>query len=457
MTARPLRRAGGAARPAPPIRLLHLGLGNFFRAHQAWYTDLSPDAGEWGYAAFTGRSAELADVLTGQDGLYTLVTRAVEGDRYRIVGSLARAHPAGDHRSWLAYWRSADLAAVTVTVTEAGYLRDPGGGMGEASGALRSDLEALTSGAPAGVATAPGRLVAGLASRRAAGAGPVALVSCDNLPANGRIMREVVGDMADRVDPSLREWIDSSVSFVTTVVDRITPHPGADEPQRVARGTGWEDRCPVVTEPYSEWVISGAFPGGRPRWEDAGAVFTDHPGPYEQRKLWLLNGAHSLLAYAGSIRAHTTVPEAVADPVCREWVEDWWGVAAPHIPLPDPVLAAYRTDLLRRFANVRMADRLARIAEDGSQKLPVRILPVLREERAAGRLPLAATRVLAAWMCHLRGRGAPVRDARSDEVVPRARGPLVDAVRRVLLWLDPATGSDDEVVAAVAAQAEALA
>jgi fructuronate reductase len=161
----------------------------------------------------------------------------------------------------------------------------------------------------------------------------------------------------------------------------------------------------VVTGPFHEWVLSGAMPGGRPRWEDAGTTFADDVTPYEHRKVWLLNGAHSLLAYAGSVRGHATVAEAVRDETCRSWLGQWWTVASGHLARPAEDLARYRAALLDRFANVRMRDRLDRIAADGSQKLSIRILPVLRAERAAGRMPDGATRVLAAWVCHLRGLG----------------------------------------------------
>jgi fructuronate reductase len=204
-------------------------------------------------------------------------------------------------------------------------------------------------------------------------------------------------------------------------------------------------------------VLSGTFPAGRPRWEDAGALVTDEAAPYENRKLWLLNGAHSLLAYAGSIRGHATVAQAAADQTCRAWLEEWWDTASAHLDQPPADICSYRAALLERFGNLRIADRLDRIAADGSQKLPIRILPVLRAERAAGRLPAAATRVLAAWVCHLRGLGAPVSDARADEVVPLAAGPIVAAVPRVLGWLDQELGADADVVAVVIDQSERLA
>ena len=440
------------------MRLAHLGLGNFFRAHQAWYTDRAPDAGGWGYAAFTGRSAGPADVLRRQDGLYTVVTRSSADDGFDVVSSLSAVHPAADHGAWLSMLASPLVSAVTITVTEAGYLRRPGGGLDADRPDVRADVDALRTDPLAPVSTVPGRLVAGFLARRWSGSGPIAVIPCDNLPANGAAVDEVVRNLAAMVDPGLEGWIDAHVAVVSTVVDRITPRPGADDIALVARSTGWDDQSPVVTEPFSEWVLSGSFPSGRPAWEDAGARFVDDPVPFEDRKLWLLNGAHSLLAYAGSILGHETVPAAASDPLLRGWVEEWWDVAAGHLALPAADIAAYRQALGERFSNTRLADRLARIAEDGSQKLPVRVLPVLRAERGAGRLPLAATRILAAWICHLRGQGAPVRDARAAEVQPLATAavPLAEAVRRVLEWLGTDLAGDVEIAAAVTEQCGSL-
>ncbi|NMR21271.1 mannitol dehydrogenase family protein [Cellulomonas fimi] len=438
--------------PAPTVRHVHLGLGNFFRAHQAWYTEHAPDGQEWGIAAFTGRSPQLSDDMAAQDGLFTLVTRAADGDRFEVVGSVAKAHAASDHAAWLAYFADPQVAVVTTTVTEAGYLRAPGGGGVDAERPeVRSDLDTLRSDPTARVLTAPARIVAGLAARRAADAGPLTIVPCDNLPDNGPVVAGVLRDTAERWDPDLARWMDANVAYVTTMVDRITPEPTAADLATVESETGVADRAPVVTEPFSEWVLSGEFTAGRPRWEDAGATFTDDVGPFEQRKLWLLNGAHSTLAYAGSIRGHETVADAMQDATCRAWLQEWWDAASGHLALPADDVAAYRDALTERFANPRMRHLLGQIAADGSQKLPIRVVPVLLRERAAGRLPLGATRPLAAWVCHLRGSGAPVTDARADEVVPLAAGPLPEAVRRVLGVLDPAL-ADDEVVAAVVDQ-----
>lgn len=454
---RRLCRRGGDGRPAAPVGLVHLGLGNFFRAHQAWYTEHSGDADDWGYAAFAGRAAALAGRLHAQDDLYTLLQRGPQRDTAEIIASVSAVHPGADHAGWLACIVSPRVAAITITVTEAGYCRAPSGGLDVSRPDVAADLARLREDISAPVATAPARLVAGLAARRAAGAGPLALVPCDNVAGNGALAGRVVTDLAGLVDPGLVEWIGQSLAVVTTVVDRITPRAGSTEVEAAARATGRSDEAPVVTEPFSEWILAGEFPAGRPRWEDAGAIFTDDVTGYEHRKLWLLNGAHSLLAYAGSVLGHRSVAEAIGDDRCRGWVEQWWVTAGRHLDLPADEIARYQDALVERFANARMRDELARIAEDGSQKLPIRVLPVLRAERVGRRLPTAATRIVAAWLCHLRGLGGTVHDVRADELVPLAAGPLDDAARKVLGSLDPDLGADTAVVAAVAEQCHELA
>jgi fructuronate reductase len=450
-----LTRSPGA-QPAAPVRHVHLGLGSFFRAHQAWYTQHAPDAGDWGIAAFTGRSAGLAEALSRQHGLYTLDTRSASGDRFEVIGSLSAACPAADHISWLAYLASPEVSVITLTVTEAGYQRDGSGGLDSASPAVAADLAALRADQAAPARTVPGRLIAGLAARRRADAGPLTIVPCDNLPDNGDVASRVLTGFAALLDPSLPGWLDESVRYVTTVVDRITPQVTAEDRELVQAGSGLADEAPVVTEPFSEWVLSGPFAAGRPAWQEAGAVFTTRIAPFEQRKLWLLNGGHSLLAYAASVRGHRTVAEAVRDETCLGWLTQWWDEAAPHLDLPAAAITAYRAALTERFSNPRIRHLLAQIAADGSQKLPVRVLPVLRSERAAGRLPAATIRILAAWICHLRGLGAPVNDPRAAELTALAAGPLPEATRAVLGALDSALAADGSLVAAVGQAAREL-
>ncbi|MBB2924375.1 mannitol dehydrogenase family protein [Cellulomonas cellasea] len=455
-TAPVLSRAGGHGRPAAPVRIVHLGLGNFFRAHQAWYTDHAPDADAWGIAAFTGRSAAAAEALAPQDGLYTLVTRAADGDSFEVVSSVSAVHAATDHEAWLGYWAAPETAVVTLTVTEAGYLRADDGGLDVTRDDVRADVSALGGDPRAVVATTPGRIVAGYLARRAAGAGPIAVLPCDNLPENGPALQRVVDDLIDAVDPSLAAWAEENVAFGTTMVDRITPATTDENRDAVRAALGVEDASPVPTEPFSEWVVAGRFPNGRPAWEAAGVTLVDDVLPFEQRKLWLLNGAHSLLAYAGSARGHETVADAVADPVLRRWVEDWWDEAARHLTLPAEDVADYRHALVERFTNPRIRHVLAQIAGDGSQKIGVRIVPTLRAELAAGRVPTGAARAVAAWTCHLRGLGAPVKDARADHVRALGQGSLAESVDAVLGFLGADLAGDDGLRAAVLAAAEEL-
>lgn len=415
------------SRPAPPVRVVHLGLGNFFRAHQAVYTDQAVDAQEWGIAAFAGRSSDLARRLSAQDGLYSLVVRRPDADEFSPITSVAEAYAGDDEASWLRCLADPALAVVTLTITEFGY-RDE---------------------------RAARRLVAGLAERRRVDGGPLAVMSCDNLIGNGAITARMVLDRAERTDAGLAEWIRAQVTFPSTMVDRITPQPPADLSALVEAVTGARDECPVVTEPFSEWVIAGDFPAGRPDWASAGAVFAADVEPHELRKLRLLNGAHSLLAYLGLARGHTTVAEAIADDECRQWVERWWDEAGRTLPTPESELREYRARLLERWSNPRIAHQLTQIAADGSQKLPVRVLPVLRQYRARNELPPAAVTIIAEWIGYLRQRRTDALDAALDQVLPLVDGPTPRVARAIIARLgdgDPALVDDHELVAALAAQ-----
>ena len=452
-----LSRSSGLGRPAAPVRIAHLGVGNFFRAHQAWYTDQAPDAADWGIAAFTGRSTAMADALAPQDGLYTLITRGQDFDTFEVISSLTAVHAAADHEAWLGYLSSPELAIVTMTVTEAGYLRGADGGLDREHPGVVADIAALGADASAPVATTPGKLVAGLLARRAAGAGPLAIVSCDNLSHNGDVVARVVRELGDAVDPTLAAWVDANVAFATTMVDRITPATTNEHRAAVLEALGVEDAAPVPTEPFSEWVIQGEFPAGRPAWDAAGARIVDDVTPFERRKLALLNGSHSLMAYAATILGHETVADAIGDPRVQGWVEQWWDEACAHIPLPSDELDAYRAALLDRYRNPNIRHGLAQIAADGSLKIPVRAVPILAAELAAGRTPVGSARVVAAWVLHLRGLGAPVKDVRADDVVALGEGSLPEAVEKVLAFLDADLASDDRARQAVLAQATDLA
>ena len=433
---------------APPVRMVHLGVGNFHRAHQAWYTANAPDAADWGIAGFTVRRPDMAEQLAPQDCLYTLITRGASGDDFGVIGSLAAVHPGTDHAAYLDYLRRSQVAVITITVTEVGYLAGPDGHhLDRTKETVQADIAALREDPVAAVTTIPGKLVAGLLARRSSDSGPITVLPCDNLPESGPLAAAVVGDLAADVDHSLSGWIDENVNFATSMVDRITPATSPDDRLLVARTQGYEDASPVPTEPFSEWVISGSFPAGRPAWHESGARIVEDVTPYEQRKLWLLNGSHSLLAYAGSIRGHSTIDEAIADPECRSWVEEFWTEAGRNLILGTEAAEAYTSALIERFSNPRVRHQLSQIAPDGSRKLPIRILPTLRAERDAGRMPIGCATVIAAWILHLRGHGAPIKDPAADAARDAAAaGDITSAVRGVLGTWDPQLPADTDLV-----------
>ncbi|WP_104062385.1 mannitol dehydrogenase family protein [Arthrobacter sp. 4R501] len=366
----------------PPVRIVHLGLGAFHRSHQAWYTQHAGDSADWGIAAFTGRRPDAARVLEAQDSLFTLVERSSSEDTFEVVGSIVEAADGADIGRLAELVAAPSTSVITLTITEAAYAAD----------------SSTRRPAPT---TPLSRLVTGLAARKDAGAGPLAVVSCDNVADNGNVARHAVLALARGLNTELADWIDVNVSFVSTSVDRITPRTTTEDIELVAEACGYRDSAPVITEPFHNWILCGDFPAGRPRWEDAGAVFVDDIGPYENRKLWLLNGAHSLLAYAGQLRGHSTVAQALEDAVCLGAVEAFWDEAAAHLHGDHLNIPEYRQALLERFGNGRIAHHLSQIAMDGTTKLRMRALPVLNAERAAGRSGDGAARMIAAWIEYL--------------------------------------------------------
>lgn len=454
--ARRLTRAQDG-RPAAPVRIVHLGLGNFFRAHQAWYTDVAADADQWGIAAFTGRSLGVAADMQEQEGLYTLIVQHASGNEYQTISSISATHSGQDVAALLEYFRNPQVVVVTSTVTEAGYVRNDAGGLDADNEAIQADVESIKLDNLEAVTTAPGKFVAGLLTRREEGAGAITFCPCDNIPENGEMAERVIRDMAALCDPTLGAWIDENVGFATTMVDRITPRPTDENRQAVLDDKDIDDPAAVATEPFIEWVVAGDFKGGRPQWETGGAQFVDDVVPHEMRKLWLLNGSHSLMAYAATILGKQTVYEGISDPEVNGWVNEWWDVAQAELPLEEKVVTDYRAALLERFGNPRMKDQLARIAADGSQKIPIRIVPALNAQRAKGLAPIGAERAVAAWTLHLRGLGAPVQDAKADVVKPLGEGTLAESVDKVCDYLGVESSDARASILALAEELQAKA
>lgn len=381
-----------------PVRIAHLGLGNFHRSHQAWYThnaNANASGEGWGIAAFTGRSPHAAEALAAQDCVYTLITRAADGDTAQLLQSISAAHDGGG-TEWERTIADAAVAVLTVTVTERGYeSRDQRG----AGGAAGSD-----AGKGGGGESAGARIARGLGARAEASAGALALVSCDNLNGNGDALRRAV--LREVGDGALAEWIQRNVSFVSTMVDRITP--AATDADRVAARdlTGYDDAAPVVTEPFSEWVLCGEFPAGRPAWERVGARFVDDIEPWERRKLWLLNAGHTLLAVSGLSRGHSTVAEAFADAECRTLLESLWSEARVLLPFGDDETDVFLDALRLRFANPRIAHRLAQIDDGSLQKLRHRQMAIIAARLDAGEEPGRASLTTVEEWGRSRGLGA---------------------------------------------------
>jgi fructuronate reductase len=423
---------GAALRPAyDPARhghgIVHLGIGAFHRAHQADYTDaaLGAAGGDWRIVGASLRSLELADALNPQNGLYTLIERGAAGVRARLIGSIERVIAASrapeDLMTTLADRRT---RIVTITVTEKAY------GVDRATmavdvhhPAIAADLRRPTH--PSGVL---GLLVEALRRRRAAQIEPFTVLCCDNLPDNGGFVRCGVVDFARRLDPALGEWIAEKVCFPSCMVDRITPASADKTREDALRLTGCIDHAPVETEPFTQWVIDDRFSGGRPAWEAGGALFVDDVRPFEAMKLRMLNGAHSMLAYAGFLSGRRHVRDTVGPAGFRPLIERHFKAAAATLPrLPGIDLSAYAQQLQSRFANPAIAHETYQIAMDGTEKLPQRIFAPALETLENGLDVGPFAFAVAAWMRYCLGRlddgtRFALRDPREQEIGRRLSG-----------------------------------
>jgi len=388
----------GYDRTATRTGVVHLGIGAFHRAHQAVVFDDALKSGDlrWGVLGASLRSPGVRDQLNPQDGLYTLVVRDGEREDLRVIGA-CRSVTVGpeDPAALVAAMADADVHIVTLTVTEKGYRLDPASG----------ELLVEDPDVAADIAdierprTAPGFIVAALRARRAAGLGPFTVISCDNLPHNGRRIRAGVLAMARAVDSSLAEWIAAEGAFPQTMIDRIVPATTAEDVVRLTARLGVEDQGMVKAEPFTQWVIEDRFAGERPDFVALDVQLTDAVEPWEDAKLRLLNGAHSAVAYLGALSGHEHVHEAVAVPAFRAYVEALWDEAQTTLnPPPGLDVAAYRAELMARFSNSALMHRTRQIAMDGSQKLPQRLLAGVAERLAADQGIEAMALGVAAWM-----------------------------------------------------------
>ena len=409
--------------PAPKVGIVHLGLGAFFRAHGAVYLDevMALSGGDWGIVGVSLQSAATRDNLMPQGCVYTALELGPQGRVPRVISSVVKVLVAPeDPAAVLAQMADPAVKIVTLTVTEKGYCHAP------SSGALNLShpdiMHDLANDLPR---SAPGYLVRALALRRAAGVPPFTVLTCDNLPQNGHLVRGVVLALARAIDPALADWIASEGRFPATMVDRIVPATKPEDVAALQALTGYHDAAPVMHEPFRQWVVEDDFVGGaRPDLASVGVQLVQDVTAFEHMKLRMLNGTHSSLAYLGYLAGHETIAETVADPVFAGFVRHLW--AKEIIPaLTPPVgvdLTAYAAALFTRYANPAIRHRTWQIAMDGSQKLPQRILGTLADNLGAGRACPGLILAVAAWMRYVGGldeKGQPIEV--KDPLAPRLR------------------------------------
>jgi mannitol 2-dehydrogenase len=397
-------------------RIVHLGVGGFHRAHLAVYThELAADGCDWGIVGLglLERDAAMAQALRAQDHLYTLIERGAGEPSAAVIGSLVGYLHAADGQDDAV----ADLLAapsttiLSMTVTESGY--------------AEPTPEQLASGPRPTF----DRLALALAARRDRSGGPLTVLSCDNLPGNGDAARRATLAAASRVDPALVEWIEAHCTFPNSMVDRITPATEESDRRWLLEQMGVEDRWPVVTEPFRQWVMEDDFAAGRPPWERHGALFSDAIHQWELYKLRFLNAGHSCLAYLSALAAIEFVHEAMEVAVIRRFVEDVLRFEAMPtvVEIPGHPRERYIESVLERFANPGTRDQIARICVDGTAKFQNFLMPTLVRELATdGPVERLAT-ALAGWAVYL-GMREPVPDSSLRQAKAYGAAALTDPV-----------------------------
>jgi len=437
--------------------IVHFGPGAFHRAHQADYIDRLLDQDpRWGIAAVSLRSRGTIEALAEQDGFYTLAIRDLES-RMRVIGAHTEFLGPEDAARTLALLAAPDTRLVTTTVTEKGYCLAADGTLDFNHPDIVHDLAR-----PAVPRSVIGWIVAGLAARHANGTAPFVPMPCDNLASNGAKLHAALAAFATRLDPALGDWVAGEVRVPSTMVDSITPASDETLYADVAAALGVEDRAAVQREAFAQWVIEDI--GGLPDLAAVGATLTKDVGGYERAKLRILNGAHSTLAYAGLLRGHISVAEAIGDPQLARFVDTM--IREDIIPALPPVpgldLQVYADAVLRRFANPAIVHRLDQIAQDGSQKLPYRLGDTLLANRAVGRMPRHVVAALGAWVAFLMRRartGVRIVDPEGDVLARLASAETpAHVIERLIaggLGLPAEITTDLTLVAALKTAAEA--
>lgn len=421
---------------------VHLGVGGFHRAHQAVYLDdllELPEAERWGECGIGVLASDdrMRDALTGQDFLYTVVERSAGEPAARVIGSMTDYVYAPAERERAIEVMAAEATRiVSLTITEGGYF------LNEGTGEFVADHPDIVHDVrnPDAAKSSFGLIAEALDRRRLRGLPAFTVMSCDNLQGNGHVVERVLLGYAGLRKPELRDWIAANVAFPNSMVDRITPQTTPADVAYVAERFGIEDRWPVVTEPFRQWVIEDTFCHGRPAWERVGGEMVADVEPYELMKMRLLNGSHLAMAYLGALAGYRYVHEVMADGLFREFIAAFMEEVTPVVPvIPGTSVTEYKATLMERFSNPTINDQVTRICSEGSAKLPKWLLPSIAElAEKQGQIRLLSF-VVASWIFYL-GRGVDERGEPLD---------IVDARAGELRGIASAAGLDPRPVLAV--------
>ncbi len=381
--------------------IVHFGVGNFHRAHMQVYLDRLFNAGrdlDWAIvgAGVTRYDVAMRDALMGQDWLSTVVEQSADRSAARITGVMTDFVPPMDGPAILAALTDPAIRIVSLTVTEGGYFINP------ATGAFDPDIPAIKAdvAAPNAPETAFGLILAALRARRAAGVAPFTVLSCDNIPHNGVVVRNTVAGLAEAQDPALAAWIRGAVAFPNGMVDRIAPATSERE-RRIAREDfGVRDAWPVFCEDFIQWVVEDNFPAGRPALEDAGVTFVTDVTPFETMKIRILNGGHAIIAYPSGLMDIHFVHEGMEHPLVRAFLQKVERTEIiPVLPrVPGVDLDDYFQLVERRCLNPKIGDTIRRLCLDGSNRQPKFIIPTIADRLDRG-LPVGGLALASALWC----------------------------------------------------------
>ncbi len=386
--------------------IVHFGVGNFHRAHQAVYLDDLFNAGfdrDWAIigAGVLPSDATMRAKLAAQDFLTTVVEQDNNRTGAHVTGAMIDYLEPGDVAGIVARLADPSIRIVSLTITEGGYFIDP------ASGVFNPTHPDIVADAqnPAAPKTVFGLIVAGLKARRDRNVPPFAVMSCDNIPGNGEVTHAAVSGLARLHDPAFADWIDANVAFPNGMVDRITPATGAREIGIVADDYGIEDAWPVFCEEFKQWVLEDHFPLGRPALEKVGVQFVPDVAPYEHMKIRILNGGHAAIAYPAALLDIHFVHEAMEEPLIRAFLAKLeHDEIIPVIPpVPNTDLGDYYKLIETRFSNPKIGDTIPRLAQDGSNRQPKFILPSTADRLARGEDVVGLSLVSALWCRYFAG------------------------------------------------------